>query len=115
MSLQASKTRPGQLYTLLGPDRKPYPSQTPGRYGGYRPGKLYGRLCCVASTYGMLSRKLGRGSDGQGQLTERDGHPPGRRLPNAQLVVSAPNVLDERVPDDHDRGAAILLEPAHRP
>lgn len=38
-----------QLYTLLGPGRKPYPSQTPGRYGGYRPGKLYGRLDCPSA------------------------------------------------------------------
>jgi hypothetical protein len=37
MSTQAAKVRPGRRYTLLGPDRKPYPSQTPGRYGGYRP------------------------------------------------------------------------------
>jgi Metal binding domain of Ada len=49
MSVQAPKARPGQLYTLLGPDRKPYPSQTPGRYGGYRPGKFYGRLDCPSA------------------------------------------------------------------
>jgi hypothetical protein len=29
--------------------------------------------------------------------------------------MSAANVLDERVPDDHDPGATVLLEPAHRP
>jgi hypothetical protein len=44
MSSQLPKTRSGKLYTLLGPDRKPYRSQTPGRYGGYRPHRVYGRL-----------------------------------------------------------------------
>ena len=37
MSVQTPKARPGRPYTLLGPDRRPYPSRTPGRYGGYRP------------------------------------------------------------------------------
>jgi hypothetical protein len=49
MNGQLPKTRPGKLYTLLGPDRKPYRSQTPGRYGGYRPRKLYGRLDCPSA------------------------------------------------------------------
>jgi Metal binding domain of Ada len=46
---QAAKARPGKRYTLLGPDRTPYPSRTPGRYGGYRPGRRYGRLDCPAA------------------------------------------------------------------
>jgi hypothetical protein len=37
MSVQTPKAWPGRPYTLLGPDRRPYPSRTPGRYGGYRP------------------------------------------------------------------------------
>ena len=49
MNVQAPKTRSGKLYTLVGPDATPYRSQTPGRYGGYRPGKLYGRLDCPSA------------------------------------------------------------------
>jgi hypothetical protein len=49
MPAQAAKARPGKRYTLLGPDRTPYPSQSPGRYGGYRPGRRYGRLDCPAA------------------------------------------------------------------
>ena len=33
-------------YTLTGPDGRPYPSATPGTLGGYRCGRLYGRLDC---------------------------------------------------------------------
>ena len=36
-------------YTLLGADGHPYQSDTPGAYGGYRRGKLYGRLDCRAA------------------------------------------------------------------
>jgi hypothetical protein len=43
------KTRAEKRYTLLGPDRTPYPSRRPGRWGGYRPGKRYGRLDCPAA------------------------------------------------------------------
>jgi Metal binding domain of Ada len=49
VNVQTPKARPGKLYTLLGPDREPYQSQTPGRYGGYRPRKLYGRLDCPSA------------------------------------------------------------------
>lgn len=37
-------------YTLLGPDRQPYQSEIPGEYGGYRPGKIYGRLDCRSAS-----------------------------------------------------------------
>jgi methylphosphotriester-DNA--protein-cysteine methyltransferase len=33
-------------YTLLGPDRKPYASDTPGTLGGNRSTRIYGRLDC---------------------------------------------------------------------
>jgi Metal binding domain of Ada len=33
----------GTQYVLLGPDRAPYPSPSPGRYGGHRRGRRYGR------------------------------------------------------------------------
>ena len=38
--------RPRRQYTLTGPDRAPYLSPTPGRYGGHRAGRRYGRLDC---------------------------------------------------------------------
>jgi len=36
-------------YTLLGADRQLYQSATPGRLGGHRPGRRYGRLDCAAA------------------------------------------------------------------
>jgi|SRR5271166_3712343 len=33
-------------YTLLGADRRPYLSGTPGQFGGHRKNKIYGRLDC---------------------------------------------------------------------
>lgn len=36
-------------YTLLGPDRRPYESPTPGSLGGHRRGRIYGRLDCPAA------------------------------------------------------------------
>ncbi|MBO1016443.1 metal-binding protein [Achromobacter sp. SD115] len=38
-----------KAYTLLGPDGKPHVSLVPGRFGGHRGGKLYGRLDCRAA------------------------------------------------------------------
>jgi hypothetical protein len=60
-------------------------------------------------TQGMLKTQPRLGSDGHGQLVERNRHTPIRRLLNGQLVVSAPNVLDERMPGDDDSGATVLL------
>lgn len=37
------------MYTLLGPDRRPYRSATPGTLGGHRPDRRYGRLDCPAA------------------------------------------------------------------
>jgi methylphosphotriester-DNA--protein-cysteine methyltransferase len=34
------------VYTLIGPDGKPYESATPGTLGGHRRNKVYGRLDC---------------------------------------------------------------------
>jgi methylphosphotriester-DNA--protein-cysteine methyltransferase len=36
-------------YTLLGADRRPYPSPTPGTYGGHRRSRIYGRLDCSSA------------------------------------------------------------------
>lgn len=38
-----------RTYTLLGPDRRPYSSPTPGTLGGHRRGRRYGRLDCPAA------------------------------------------------------------------
>ncbi len=38
-----------RTYTLLGPHRQPYQSATSGALGGYRPGRVYGRLDCPAA------------------------------------------------------------------
>jgi hypothetical protein len=55
------------------------------------------------------------GSDRQGQLIERNRHPPACQLLDRQLVVAAPNVLHEGMSGDHDPGATVLLEATHRP
>lgn len=39
----------GRTYTLLGADRKPYESTTPGALGGHRAGRIYGRMDCPAA------------------------------------------------------------------
>ncbi|SDH13760.1 Ada metal-binding domain-containing protein [Nonomuraea jiangxiensis] len=44
------------MYTLTGPDGRPYPSPTPGALGGHRRGRLYGRLDCPSAL-----RALARG------------------------------------------------------
>ncbi|MEV0703969.1 Ada metal-binding domain-containing protein [Saccharopolyspora sp. NPDC050389] len=38
-----------KLYTLLGADGEPYESTDPGRFGGYRRGRIYGRLDCPSA------------------------------------------------------------------
>ena len=35
-----------RTYRLLGPDRRPYESPTPGTLGGHRKSRIYGRLDC---------------------------------------------------------------------
>lgn len=37
------------MYTLIGPDDRPYQSETPGTLGGYKPSKIYGRLDCPSA------------------------------------------------------------------
>jgi hypothetical protein len=39
----------GTGYVLLGADGKPYRSSTPGRLGGHRRTRIYGRLDCPAA------------------------------------------------------------------
>ncbi|WP_194838021.1 Ada metal-binding domain-containing protein [Nocardia sp. XZ_19_369] len=47
---------PSSDYTLLDADGRPYRSPTPGRYGGHRRGRIYGRLDCPSAL-----RALARG------------------------------------------------------
>ncbi|WP_062989374.1 Ada metal-binding domain-containing protein [Nocardia anaemiae] len=42
------------MYTLTGADGRPYASPTPGRYGGHRRGKLYGRLDCPSALRALV-------------------------------------------------------------
>ena len=39
----------GARYVLLGVDRSPYRSPTPGQFGGHRRNRIYGRLDCRAA------------------------------------------------------------------
>ncbi len=47
---------PTRQYLLQGPDGQPYLSPVPGRFGGHRRGRRYGRLDCPAA-----ARALARG------------------------------------------------------
>jgi hypothetical protein len=71
--------------------------------------------CCVLAAHCMLKPRPRPLSDRRSQLVERNRHPPAPRLLHRQLVVTAPNVLHERMAGDHDPGAMVLLEPTHRP
>ncbi|MFE7743946.1 Ada metal-binding domain-containing protein [Nocardia sp. NPDC057455] len=58
------------MYTLLGGDGRPYRSAVPGRYGGHRRSRIYGRLDCRCAL-----RALGRGGYRRHRVffaTERD-------------------------------------------
>ena len=35
-----------RTWTLIGADGQPYPSRTPGTFGGHRRNRIYGRLDC---------------------------------------------------------------------
>lgn len=38
-----------KTYTLIGEDNRPYKSKTPGKLGGHRKTKVYGRMDCSAA------------------------------------------------------------------
>jgi hypothetical protein len=40
---------PQKTYTLMGADKRPYVSKTPGTYGGHRKTKVYGRMDCPSA------------------------------------------------------------------
>lgn len=71
----------GRVYRLLGADRRPYPSATPGRLGGHRRTRIYGRLDCPAARRAIAAGGYLRSrvffADGRG----RGGLPALRRLP----------------------------------
>ena len=46
MSPPPATGAPVRTYTLLGPDRRPYQSATPGALGGHARSRIYGRLDC---------------------------------------------------------------------
>jgi hypothetical protein len=62
----------------------------------------------------MVKSRHGLASDRQGKLVERDRQAPGHRLLDRELVMASSQILHEAMPGDHDPGAAVLLEPAHR-
>jgi len=41
--------RSSKVWTLIGPDGKPYASDVPGTLGGHRAQRIYGRLDCAAA------------------------------------------------------------------
>lgn len=45
----APTTPAARGYTLTGGDGRPYRSDVPGRFGGYRRGRIYGRLDCPSA------------------------------------------------------------------
>ena len=57
-----SRTAQIRSWTLIGRDGKSYQSATPGRLGGHRAARIYGRLDCPAAL-----RAIGRG----GYVTDR--------------------------------------------
>jgi hypothetical protein len=73
-----------------------------------------GRLCCIWSTGGMPKPLRAEGSDRQSQLLERGGNSKACWLLDLEFVVAAPKVLHQGMPGQHDRGTAVLFEPAHR-
>jgi len=45
----------GRTYTLLGADRCLYRSAAPGRFGGHRKNKIYGRLDCPTALHAIAA------------------------------------------------------------
>jgi len=55
-----------RTWTLLGPDRKPFPSARPGTLGGHRGTRIFGRLDCPGAL-----RAIGRNAARGGYLSKR--------------------------------------------
>ena len=51
----------GRTYTLLGADRRLYSSAAPGRFGGHRKSRIYGRRDCPGGAARHRERRLRRG------------------------------------------------------
>ena len=72
-------------------------------------------VCCVVDRVARSMTFVAVGSDRLSELIERGSHPElSVDHVNAEFVVAAPQVLDERVPADHDAGRPIGLQAAHR-
>jgi methylphosphotriester-DNA--protein-cysteine methyltransferase len=54
-------------YTLVGPDGRPYESETPGTLGGHRRTRIYGRLDCPGA-----QRAIARGGYVKNRVFFRD-------------------------------------------
>jgi len=59
-----------RTYTLLGPDRRPYESATPGTIGGHRRTRIYGRLDCPGAQR-AIARRLRLGCQDGGYVANR--------------------------------------------
>ncbi len=91
-----------RMYTLLGPDRRPYDSATAGELGGYRPGRVYGRLDCPAAL-----RAVARG----GYVTNRVFFADGQTA-----VAAGYRPCAVCLPDEHARWKVRrVIEPAPQP
>ena len=53
----------GRTYTLVGADGEPYTSSEPGRLGGNRRGKIYGRLDCPSALRALRALRNGGYAD----------------------------------------------------
>ncbi len=55
------------------------------------------------------------GQDRQGEFVECRGEPSRRCRVGSEFVVTTSQILNERVPPDHDTRGPVCLQPAHRP
>jgi len=78
-------------------------------------GGLLGALFASGESAACRPGDSSLASDHQRGLVERDRHAPSHRLLDRELVVASSQILHEAMSGDHDPGAAVLLEPAHRP
>src|ERR1700694_5876973 len=81
--------RMSHIWKLVGPDGKPYASALPGKLGGHRHNRIYGRLDCPAAL-----RAIARGGYVTNRVffsTEEDARAAGYRpAPSASQVSTRP-------------------------
>ncbi len=72
--------------------------------------------CCVTRSLVVLDRGRRRGhSDYELEFVECGRQPEHRRGVDSEFVMAAPQVLDKRVPSDHDARRSVGLQSTHRP